>query len=138
MKNLTIGVLLAGVLALQACGGEGETITLGEESAPPVLPGGEKNLFSTWTSPDGEDVLYFGTMEFIEWQKIAIIDEPDICICYLQIIGKQSAGNYTFQQCTIFSGDVGACNVLDSTGTYSKTAAELTMQPASGPAQIYR
>jgi len=115
------GLIAVVVLALAGCGGGGDD---------------SKGLFSLWTNTTTGANIDLRNEQFGSGNVIALYPPSAVeCLCYLAIIGDESAGSYAITGCIVSPYDSrtdGQCKALNSTGNYTNSSSILTLSSRAG------
>ena len=129
-KNKSVLVLVFVSFFVASCGGGGGS------STP------SKGLFSFWNEVGTNDPLDLTGGSFSTAIPISFFFVGgEQCNCNLTVLGSDSSGSYVINSCSYKfgsgSGDPG-CNALNDTGTYSNSAATLTITNSLGTVSTYK
>ena len=105
-------------IALVACGGDSSS--------------SDKELFSLWNDTSDNSPLDLTGGSLGSTMTLSLFEaDGSQCDCNLRLIGTESSGSYTLNNCTYdygssADGDPG-CEAYNHSGTYSKTSNSLTI-----------
>lgn len=129
---MRIIILACIMLAAAACGKSG-----GAKAVP------SKELFSVWTETPGSFVLDLTSGSFGMAMNFALLlSGGEICDCQFSLLGTQASGSWTMAACTYRNGTGGGvdpgCAGANSNGTYTNSAATLSVCETGQPCETYR